>query len=365
MLTLFNFTESSIGGERYLYHSLLGTPSFPRHRDVFIANEDKLHIVPYTHQMPDGSESTCYALGPRHHGFESFGKTFHPKNQMKREELILLMYGIVNTIINARKFDLFENSFVLDPQHIYLKSRSTMPYLLYLPTEVDVPLKAQFADLVLHLFAVTEVSLKDDTANILAAFKNISRAGANFYDVAAVVIQAANGKPIDKKYLMPPEVKAQAAAKATQSSVQVASKPGIFSRFFGSRTAKNEVEKEDNPFDSLDEKTILNLTDMESEDKTATLYVMDGEKRAMQIPITQDIFVMGRKRDEVDCVFEERGISRIHATIAFIGAGYVIEDNGSSGGTFVNGVRLAHGQPWPLRNGDEVRLYTKKLVFEC
>lgn len=58
-------------------------------------------------------------------------------------------------------------------------------------------------------------------------------------------------------------------------------------------------------------------------------------------------------------------ISRTHARITpSAGAeGYVIEDVASSNGTFVNGERVASGEPRPLRPGDVIRVGPIKFVF--
>ncbi len=58
-------------------------------------------------------------------------------------------------------------------------------------------------------------------------------------------------------------------------------------------------------------------------------------------------------------------ISRTHARIApaVEPGSYVIEDAASSNGTFVNGERIASGEPRPLRPGDIIRVGPIKFVF--
>ncbi len=64
-----------------------------------------------------------------------------------------------------------------------------------------------------------------------------------------------------------------------------------------------------------------------------------------------------------DIVIAEADISRRHARLTRQENGYVLEDLGSTNGTFVNGQRLT--APHPLRPGDEVRLGPKVvLVYE-
>jgi pSer/pThr/pTyr-binding forkhead associated (FHA) protein len=55
-------------------------------------------------------------------------------------------------------------------------------------------------------------------------------------------------------------------------------------------------------------------------------------------------------------------VSRRHAVIAAADGGYVIRDQGSSNGTFVNGARVTDA---PLRPGDEVSIGGTRFRFEA
>ncbi len=57
-----------------------------------------------------------------------------------------------------------------------------------------------------------------------------------------------------------------------------------------------------------------------------------------------------------DIVIDEPSISRQHARITLTDAGLLIEDLGSSNGTFVNGQRISKVQPLILRLGDTIQL---------
>src|SRR5688572_12330818 len=65
----------------------------------------------------------------------------------------------------------------------------------------------------------------------------------------------------------------------------------------------------------------------------------------------------------VDIVLNSPGISRQHARVTLQGYQYLIEDLGSSNGTFVNGQQIA--TPTPLRPNDQVALgSTLILLFQ-
>ncbi|MCL2199865.1 MAG: FHA domain-containing protein [Defluviitaleaceae bacterium] len=365
MITGFTFSESTIGGKKYLYHNLSAMPSLPEHRAIIKENADKLHIVPYTHQIPDGAEVACFELGEIHHGLIPLVHVFHSKRRIKMEELILLMHGIAGTIISGVRLGLNENSFVLNPKHIYMKRNSTQPRLIYLPMQVDTPLQAGFSELVEYLQDVHD-DTNPLTNQILLALKNVAAEDEiNHRDVATIVVQAAHSKTVDQKYLNP---QAKKAEQPTPARPAPAPKTGLFNRVFGSaKTVKQEAYED--PFEDFDERTIIDLTDASSIGlNVAVLYEMAGDVRVLQIPITKDSFVIGRNRNEVDHCFDgknDKGISRIHASIIYDGSNYYVTDKGSSGGTYINGQRLAPGQPQEIKTGDTLQLYTKKLLFEC
>jgi sigma-B regulation protein RsbU (phosphoserine phosphatase) len=70
--------------------------------------------------------------------------------------------------------------------------------------------------------------------------------------------------------------------------------------------------------------------------------------------------VIGRHPD-CDIVVEVGAVSRVHAKVVRRGGDFVIEDQGSRNGTFLNGQLINGGQA--LREGDRVRICEVELVF--
>jgi predicted component of type VI protein secretion system len=68
-------------------------------------------------------------------------------------------------------------------------------------------------------------------------------------------------------------------------------------------------------------------------------------------------------RDEgADILIDNPSVSRRHAQIRQEGGGWVVEDLGSSNGTFLRGEKI--GAPHPLQAGDEVGMGKFSLVFD-
>jgi hypothetical protein len=62
---------------------------------------------------------------------------------------------------------------------------------------------------------------------------------------------------------------------------------------------------------------------------------------------------------------QDTNASRKHAIIQVAGGQCLVLDNGSSNGTFVNGVRIANQTPQPLRPGDELTVGNTRFRFEA
>lgn len=68
-------------------------------------------------------------------------------------------------------------------------------------------------------------------------------------------------------------------------------------------------------------------------------------------------------RTGADVVLDDPTVSRLHAVVAEVSGGWVLEDLGSRNGTYVNGRRVAG--PVALRDGDVVRLGTCHAMFQA
>ncbi len=114
-----------------------------------------------------------------------------------------------------------------------------------------------------------------------------------------------------------------------------------------------------------DDKTIIaenpNLTVLQgAKRKNACLVQYSGAKLGKRYPLTETINVVGRS-PTVQIIINEASVSRQHARFVLVGDHVVVEDMGSSNGTFLNDVRI-DGQA-QLKDGDIVRLGTVLLKF--
>jgi hypothetical protein len=80
-----------------------------------------------------------------------------------------------------------------------------------------------------------------------------------------------------------------------------------------------------------------------------------------RMPVAASGALVGRSR-ECDIVLADSNVSRRHAEIRPTGAGWTIEDLGSTNGVRVNG-RAANG-PTPIEAGDRIDVGTVEVRFE-
>lgn len=95
---------------------------------------------------------------------------------------------------------------------------------------------------------------------------------------------------------------------------------------------------------------------------TAELVVVKGKDRGTSMPITPDgVHTIGRQEGQSLRLKGDKKVSTSHARITATGGErFLIEDLGSTNGTYVNGERI---QASPLRPGDRVKIGHTLMVF--
>jgi pSer/pThr/pTyr-binding forkhead associated (FHA) protein len=94
---------------------------------------------------------------------------------------------------------------------------------------------------------------------------------------------------------------------------------------------------------------------------SAALVIRQGQQAGMSFPLVGNQILIGRE-EGLDISLQDPEASRRHARISWQAGQYVIEDLGSTNGTFVNGVQLT--SPQILNAGDSVGIGQTALVFQ-
>ncbi len=93
----------------------------------------------------------------------------------------------------------------------------------------------------------------------------------------------------------------------------------------------------------------------------AALVIHEGAGAGSELPVDGEL-ILGREQGSADLVIDDPGVSRRHARVIAGNGGVIVEDLGSSNGTYVNGERI--GGPVELGAGDEVQVGATVLGVE-
>lgn len=94
---------------------------------------------------------------------------------------------------------------------------------------------------------------------------------------------------------------------------------------------------------------------------SASLVVRQGTQAGMSFPVSGNQVVIGRE-EGLEVVLQDPESSRRHSRISWQGGSFVVEDMGSTNGTFVNGVQIT--SPQILNPGDSIGIGQTILVFQ-
>ncbi len=94
---------------------------------------------------------------------------------------------------------------------------------------------------------------------------------------------------------------------------------------------------------------------------SATLVIRQGPQAGMSFPLTGNQMTIGRE-EGLEIALQDPESSRRHSRVTWQGHQFVIEDLGSTNGTFVNGVQIT--APHALNPGDSIGVGQTALVFQ-
>jgi pSer/pThr/pTyr-binding forkhead associated (FHA) protein len=86
-----------------------------------------------------------------------------------------------------------------------------------------------------------------------------------------------------------------------------------------------------------------------------------GPERTGRVPLDGDRLTIGRDQSNDVVLPDDLTVSRHHAVLERLAAGWSVSDLNSTNGTFVNGQFLT--QPRPLYSGDEIEVGETRLVY--
>jgi pSer/pThr/pTyr-binding forkhead associated (FHA) protein len=92
--------------------------------------------------------------------------------------------------------------------------------------------------------------------------------------------------------------------------------------------------------------------------------VVVGPTVGLSFALVGDSLRVGRDPASATLLLRDQTVSRNHASLDRRGNEWLVTDQGSTNGTFVNGQRLAPQQPVPLQPGARVKFGDVECMFQ-
>jgi pSer/pThr/pTyr-binding forkhead associated (FHA) protein len=86
---------------------------------------------------------------------------------------------------------------------------------------------------------------------------------------------------------------------------------------------------------------------------------------SQEYPLDKHVMTIGRVPESDICFPEDKLVSRTHATIRYESGGYIIRDEGSANGTFVNSQEMPKMTDQVLHDGDIILIGDQELTFRA
>ena len=88
------------------------------------------------------------------------------------------------------------------------------------------------------------------------------------------------------------------------------------------------------------------------------MVIREGAGAGSEHPVDGEL-ILGREHGSADLVIDDPGVSRRHARVVTDAGGVIVEDLGSSNGTYVNGERIETAR---LTSGDRLQVGRVEFV---
>ncbi|WP_186580087.1 DUF6382 domain-containing protein [Aquibacillus kalidii] len=118
--------------------------------------------------------------------------------------------------------------------------------------------------------------------------------------------------------------------------------------------------------------TVLGAVSEDEEEGTTTLGISQritqypyliAQNNNEKITIDKEIFKIGRDPKNTDYMCANRVVGRIHAKVYSCNGEYFVEDNNSTNGSYVNGMKLTAYEKKKIRHEDTIKLANEEFTF--
>ncbi|MBP5158988.1 MAG: FHA domain-containing protein [Lachnospiraceae bacterium] len=379
------------------------------YKEQMLVNNTVPGVLPLRIELRDNDKEYYFCTD----GLQSVGHMFE-RRKMSSEFIGMLICKIAAFIAASPDFFLCENDYVIGPESIFASTDADKVGLVYV-SGYDRDLKGQLEDFLEYVMEHLDYNDRNASYITYSVYAKCKKEGVTLDELSAEAFKWQQGADLseeEKEQIICTEKEAQIInydealkqAKGERRAKtgkhagtdnrksediqkngdrQAHKKKGIISVLkkavkliteFAAGDDEYGEDEDERGGSNLDEKDSGDLSEYrvesipgepeEQETLKGTgpaLAYLKGE--AERIPITELPFFVGRMERQCDLCINATGISRYHARIGKSESSFVLADLNTTGGTYLNEVKLEPGFEEPLMDGDEIRFADYRYIF--
>ena len=328
-------TDDQIGKEKY---------------EVRMITENRiLGFLPCVSQQQEAKTEYYYEITGR----QSMSLLYE-RRKMTHMQLREFLRELQRILEAASEYLLNPDRLLLDPEYMYLDSRTEKLYLCYYPA-YEKSIRESFLGLAEYFLGKLD---KGDAAGIEFGYDLYQRAMEPNFSLAEVLHRHEES---EKTVVAQEEVEEE---ELPEVQVHVLEKTGSWRNFFRKKPKKPQIEDYLAEADQIDSGAVLFLreqgnvsteTSFLQEKKWDGLFLKSRDPEYPDFHIKESSFLIGKRKESVDGCIPVSTISRIHARITKEGSRYFLEDLNSTNGTWVDQMQLDPYELFPMEDGMRVR----------
>ncbi len=293
------------------------------------------------------------------------------------KEILYIFTGICDAVLESRGFLLDENCFVMHREFIYINPASLEVYLVYIPIKKTNDINRAFWELILNI--TNELSdseekqyksknyfkkifefLQQDDFTVLGFkefLQNFSDTSIKWEDAADLHVSAYNQSESRENN--------HNILKSKDINNSLSGIIGFFKpilKIIPIRKRKKLDKSSHNKIRFIDSGTIADTVILSQQEIYQPCLVFGNGENKEKIKLS-DNFMLGRLKEKVDYVVDNRAVGKIHACIRTRNGKYYIVDLNSKNGTFINGIRIESNIEYEIKDKDEISLANIEFTF--
>lgn len=279
----------------------------------------------------------------------------YERRKLTCNELRELLRELERILEAAGEYLLIPDHFVLNPEYMYLNTKSEKLSLCYYPS-YEKSIRESFLDLAEYLLGKLD---KGDTEGIEFGYDLYQCALEQNFSLLEVLNR--HTKPVEV-HPLEPEPLEEPAASVQEEMLE---KTGSWKNFFKKKQKKPQLEDYLAEADQMGSGSVLFLREQHQEAagqeticlqpvKREGLYLKSQDPEYPDLDIQNESYLIGKRKESVDGFIPAPTISRIHARITKEDSGYYLEDLNSTNGTWAGQMQLDPYELFPLENGMHV-----------